>query len=98
MSSVSPAQLGRASGLGGSLDFELNLAPVIDCLTVLIGFVMISVVFASVRILDIGVGAGAMETTAQKSPSVKVVVELAATGMMQIKVTGKESLQVPVRN
>ena len=37
---------------GGSLDFELNLAPIIDCLVVLITFMLASASFLSISIFD----------------------------------------------
>ena len=44
-----------ASDSKNSLDFELNLAPIIDCFTVLIAFILISASFASINILDAGI-------------------------------------------
>jgi biopolymer transport protein ExbD len=45
-------------GSGGThpaeIDFELNLAPIIDCLVVLITFTLISASFLSVAVFDYG--------------------------------------------
>jgi biopolymer transport protein ExbD len=60
---------------GAELGFELNLASIIDCLTVLIAFVLVSASFASVGILDATVAAGGAETTASPSP-IDVVIDL----------------------
>ena len=47
---------GNFEGSGGQ-DFELNLASLIDCFTVLITFLLASASFLSVGILDAGVAA-----------------------------------------
>jgi hypothetical protein len=41
----------------GSQDFELNLAPVIDCFTVLITYLLVTASFISLAVLDAGVAA-----------------------------------------
>ncbi|RYZ61531.1 MAG: hypothetical protein EOP09_19835, partial [Proteobacteria bacterium] len=41
-------------GGAGSLEFDLNLAPIIDCFTVLITFLLVSASFLSVSIFDAG--------------------------------------------
>ena len=49
-------------------DFDLNLAPIIDCMTVLITFMLASASFLSIGILDAGVAAaGATAVTDQAS-------------------------------
>ena len=58
-----------------SQDFDLNLAPIIDCFVVLIAFVMISSAFASIAILDAGVSAGG-ESVKSTVPSVQVTITL----------------------
>ena len=58
-----------------SQDFDLNLAPIIDCFVVLIAFVMISSAFASIAILDAGVSAGG-DSVKSMSPSVQVTISL----------------------
>lgn len=88
----------RTSGLGTGLELELNLAPVIDCLTVLIGFVMISASFAGTRLLDVNLGAGAETTTARRSPPVKAEILLAPNGLMRLAVSGQERRRMEVRN
>jgi biopolymer transport protein ExbD len=48
---------------GASQDFDLNLAPIIDCITVLIAFILISTSFISIGLLDAGI---ATETAQQE--------------------------------
>ncbi|MCM2322933.1 MAG: biopolymer transporter ExbD [Oligoflexia bacterium] len=81
------------SGEGGksnSQDFELNLASIIDCLTVLITFVLASASFLSIGLLDAGIAAaGAAPATDAAPPSVNVTVELGKDQAMIVKLGGK---------
>lgn len=83
-------------GDGGGQDFELNLAPIIDCLVVLITFMLASATFLSIGILDAGISAGGATTTATTPPSIVVTVELKKDFQMQLRVEGKETLTVPI--
>lgn len=82
----------ESRGGGEGQDFDLNLAPVIDCFTVLITFMLASAAFLSVGILDAGVAAsgvpGAANAVAQP---VNIAVELGARHAMVLRVTGKTS-------
>lgn len=74
----------------GSQDFELNLAPIIDCFTVLITYLLVSASFISLGILDVGVSAvkdGGDGPVSAEVP-MNVVLQMEAHGKMQIKATG----------
>ena len=73
--------------LAASQDFDLNLAPIIDCFVVLIAFVMISSAFASIAILDAGVSAGG-ESMKNSVPTVQVTIALRSDLGATLKVTG----------
>jgi biopolymer transport protein ExbD len=77
----------------GSQDFELNLASIIDCFTVLITFMLASASFLSLGILDAGVAAaGASQAaTTEKAPAVNVTVELRKGFEIGLKVSGRET-------
>ena len=81
------------SGVAGKQeqDFDLNLAPIIDCFTVLIAFVMISTAFASVGILDAGIAAGGRAPIEIKAPDVRLKVDLNADGAIELHLTGKDT-------
>lgn len=79
------------SGDSSGLDFEINLAPIIDCLTVLITFTLISASFLSVTLLDAGVAAPQAQTENSVPPKVNLVVELQPNGEIEIRSTGQES-------
>ncbi len=73
----------------GEMEFELNLAPIIDCLTVLIAFTLISSTFLAVSILDAGVAATSSDPSTP--PPVNITVELIQNGAVDVKVTGQAS-------
>jgi biopolymer transport protein ExbD len=73
---------------GGALDFELNLAPIIDCFTVLITFMLASASFLSISIFD----AGFTPAEAQGDPTpppITVTLDLKKNGSLQIVTKGK---------
>lgn len=73
----------------GGQDFELNLAPIIDCLTVLIAFVLISASYLSIGVLDSGVAAsGATQTTSNSSP-VSLAIDLRNDHSILVSLSGK---------
>ncbi len=85
---------GESGGKGGSQDFEINLAPIIDCLTVLITFILASASFLSIGILDAGIaaaGTAAKDAKDSPPPAVSVTVELGTAKSMVVKLQGKAS-------
>lgn len=81
---------GSARG-SSSQDFELNLASIIDCLTVLITFLLASTAFLSIGILDAGVAAGGTSAADGTPPPVNVTLELGRDHAITVKVSGKSS-------
>ena len=86
---------GMSTGHGGrgsaNQDFELNLASIIDCFTVLIAFMLATASFLSIGILDAGVAAaGAQASTSTEPPPVTVTVELKKDRTILVELTGKE--------
>lgn len=91
------ASFGQDSGKGGGQDFDLNLAPIIDCLTVLIAFMLASATFLSIGILDAGVAAaGATATDSAAPPPINVTIELGLDHALTLKVSGKENQNVKI--
>ena len=84
---------GVETGSGGrgkqSQDFELNIASIIDSLTVLIAFMLVSASFLSIGILDAGVAAAGSVATNAAPPSINVTVELGQDQKITIKTSGK---------
>lgn len=71
------------------LDFELNIASIIDCFVVLIAFILVSTSFFSIGIIDAEV-AGASDSAAG-DPSQSIVIELKADHSIEVRsaVTGQ---------
>ncbi|HAR42302.1 MAG TPA: hypothetical protein DCS07_06675 [Bdellovibrionales bacterium] len=88
----------KASSANGfdSQDFDLNLAPIIDCFTVLIAFVMISTAFASIGILDAGIAAGGDKAISAAIPPVRISVEVLADHRFNLKISGKENREITI--
>jgi len=65
---------------------ELNLAPLIDCFTVLLTYLLVSTSFVSLGVLDAGILVS--EPSAQGDSTARFEVELQATGQIFVRVTG----------
>jgi biopolymer transport protein ExbD len=90
-----------SSGEGGkggsnSQDFDLNLAPIIDCFTVLITFMLVSASFLSIGILDAGAGAAGQTAANSTPPAVVVQLQLDTQFGMEIQLSGKSSDKIKV--
>lgn len=83
-----------AGGGGGEAagDFDLNIAPIIDCFTVLIAYMLISASFISLGILDVSVSASGDASTpppaAVIEPPVSMAIQLGLLHKLDIKLTG----------
>ncbi len=99
MSHVSSTPAGGGGRGSSGLDFDLNLAPVIDCFVVLITFLLASASFLSIGLLDAGVAAGAASTSETQPPPVQITLELKADKSLLVKVSGKSTntLNVPAK-
>ena len=75
---------------GSGQDFDLNIAPVIDCFTVLITYLLVSASFLSFSILDIGVAASGVAAPAAEPtvPPVAISAELTTLRSITVKLTG----------
>lgn len=84
-----------SASVGGdnSGDVELNLAPIIDCFTVLITYLLVSASFISLAVLDVGVAATGQgdPPAATGVPPVALSLELLATRELRLKLTGGPS-------
>lgn len=90
----------EGSGKSGSQDFELNLASIIDCLTVLITFLLASASFLSIGILDAGIAAAGASVSDGAPPPINITVELAKDFGLAVKVSGKttSNTTLPAKN
>lgn len=76
-------------GHGSSQDFDLNLAPIIDCFTVLITFMLVSASFLAIGIFDAGAGAAGQTAAKDAPPPIIVQLELRDQFGMEIQLSGK---------
>ena len=88
--------MSRRSG-GGSMDFDLNLAPIIDVFTVLITFLLASASFLSVSLFDAGFTQ--VEAVGDPSPP-PITIELKIEGpeKFHLEVKGKTALKETYRD
>lgn len=72
---------------GGALDFDLNLAPIIDCFVVLITFMLASASFISISLFDAGFAP--MEAIGDPTPPpITVTLDLKKNGSLQVVTKG----------
>jgi len=87
----------RSSGGAGA--FDINLVPIIDCLTILITFMLASGAFISMGILDVGVATDAQAATSRaERPSIEVTLNLMLDHELKLTWTGKENKVIRFKN
>jgi biopolymer transport protein ExbD len=81
-----------AGGGGSNQDVELNLAPIIDCFTVLITYLLVTASFITLASVDVSVSAtnpsGAPPPAADAPPPMSMAMELKAGGEIGIQIRG----------
>lgn len=80
-------------------DFEINLAPIIDCFTVLITYLLVSASFISLSVLDVQVASVSDQPAQDQNPpteSQTLIIDLQANKTMNVIVTGKEPVHMPI--
>jgi len=85
-------------GDDGGQDFEINLAPIIDCFTVLITYMLVSASFLSLNMLDVGVSTTSDQPAAQTdaAPQMSLALELDANHQLQLQLSGEETKTYPI--
>lgn len=77
---------------GSSQDFELNLAPIIDCFTVLITFLLATASFLSIGFLEAGAAAQRAGSGANQEPRAILHVRLIGQGeALEFDLSGKRA-------
>jgi biopolymer transport protein ExbD len=83
-----------AGGSGADGDFDLNIAPIVDCFTVLIAYLLVSMSYISLGIFDVGVAATGDPAQAQVQPEtppeipLTLSVALTSADKIDIHLTG----------
>ena len=83
-------------GQGSGQDFELNLAPIIDCFTVLIAFMLVSATFLAIGIFDAGISAAGSKAASTTPPPITMTLHINANKTMSLQVTGKMQKTIPI--
>ena len=80
-------------GRSGSADFDLNLAPIIDCFTVLIAFLLASATFLSVGIFEATLPAPANGSAQAQNPASRldITLEPQPNGELKLRWSGASS-------
>ncbi len=81
-------------------DFELNIAPIIDCFVVLIAYLLISASFISLTSMDVQVAVPAIGAdAANQKENVEISLDLDQNRNVTVRLTGDrtESMVVPAR-
>lgn len=78
---------------GDSADVELNLAPIIDCMTVLVAFLLLSASYVSVYVLDANLPPLVVASEEPVAPpnGITLSAMLKQTGELELKVSGAET-------
>lgn len=82
--------MSASAGGDSNQDFDLNLAPIIDCFTVLITYLLVSASFISLTILDVGVAASGVGTPPPSNavPPPTLTINLTTDNRIDLKLTG----------
>jgi biopolymer transport protein TolR len=83
--------ISTGSSNGRKLDFDLNIVPIVDCLTILVTFMLAAGVYTSVAMLDVKVSGGPVSAVPASRSAVDLSVELREDLSLHLKVSGQES-------
>lgn len=86
----------RSKG-SGKTDFEINIVPIVDCLTILVTFMLAAGAYYSLAMLDIKVSGSAASVEDPAHPPVDLTVELKPNQNLILKISGEVSRRVEVR-
>jgi biopolymer transport protein ExbD len=80
-------------GDNGNQDFDLNLAPIIDCFTVLITYLLVSASFLTLMVFEVGVSVSS-ESSSESAPKeipISLIVSMKASKAIEFKISGGPS-------
>ena len=85
---------GGGRGRGSPADFDINLAPIIDCFTVIIAFLLASAAFLSIGVFEAAVPSanpGQGQQSLSNTSTIDVVATLKSNGDFEISWSGVKS-------
>lgn len=71
------------------LDFEVNIVPIIDALTILVAFMLAAGAYISIALLEVGVAAGGTHAASTQQPKIHLTVELRKEGTLLFMIGGQ---------
>jgi biopolymer transport protein TolR len=77
-------------------EFDLNIVPIVDCLTILLTFMLASGAFFSLGVLEIGVAGPSSASAEKKEFPIDLTLELNAGKSMTLAVSGKMRKRIPL--
>jgi biopolymer transport protein ExbD len=80
-----------------STDFEVNIVPIVDCLTILVTFLLAAGVYYSIAMLDVKVSAGGKSTESKPPAAINVTISLDNGHNVLLNVGGKESQRLNIK-
>lgn len=83
------------SGHGAEQDFELNLASIIDCFTVLITYLLVSASFIALGTFDVSVPTLRSSGDTTPEPTISMSIKVSSTHDLLIKLEGGEASKEP---
>lgn len=84
------------SGHGAEQDFELNLASIIDCFTVLITYLLVSASFIALGTFDVSVPTLRSSTDSTPEPTISLSIKVSSSHDLLIKLEGGAASQESV--
>jgi biopolymer transport protein TolR len=90
-----PAQ---QKGKGGEQDFELNLASIIDCFTVLITYLLVSASFITLGTFDVTVATPSDQAEESDPPpsDVQLSIRIAEDAGLKLELSGRDQRQISI--
>ena len=88
------------AGRNSSTEFHLNIIPILDCLTILVTYMLAAGVYISVAVLNVGVASGAKSLDDSEPPPVAVEVKLRGNRSMLLQISGRvtKSIRIKTKN
>jgi biopolymer transport protein ExbD len=77
-------------------EFELNLASIIDCFTVLITYLLVSASFISIGVLDVNIATPSPSSESTPEPKVSLSIQVEMDRNISVRLTGEDNKQISV--
>lgn len=88
------------SGKDAEQDFEINIASIIDCFTVLITYLLVSTAFISIGMIDVNMATPGPSAVVDKNPDLNLRIDLGSKRLLTLILSGEKSstLELSAKN